>query len=52
MPDGAAARTAGGAVATVAREVVQDVERAMTALDPAAALAAIWQLVNAGQRRH
>ena len=48
VPEGAAARTAGGAVAALARETVQDVERAMTALDPAAALTAIWQLVNAG----
>ena len=38
----------GRSVATVAREAVQDVERAMPALDPAAALATIERLVNAG----
>ena len=48
IPAGAAARTAGGGAATTAREVVQDVERSLTALDPAGALTAIWRLVNAG----
>ena len=42
------ARTADGALATLSREVTQDVERAMLALDPGGALAAVWKLVEAG----
>jgi methionyl-tRNA synthetase len=46
VPDGAA-RTSDGALAVVAREVVQDVEREMLALNPAGALEAIWRLTKA-----
>jgi len=48
IPDGAAARTADGALASFAREVTQDTERAMLALDPGGALAAVLKLVEAG----
>jgi len=48
VPEGGAARTADGALATFSREVVQDTERAMLALDPGGALATIWKLVEAG----
>ena len=48
VPEGAAERTAGGTLATLSRETVQDVERAMLALDPGGALAAAWKLVEAG----
>ncbi len=47
VPAGSAARTAEGALASLSREVVQDVERTMLALDPGGALAAIWKLVEA-----
>ena len=47
IPDGAA-RTSEGALASFSREVVQDVERAMLALDPGGALEAVWTLVEAG----
>ena len=47
VPDGAA-RPSGGALATLAREVTQDVERAMLALDPGGALASIIKLVDGG----
>lgn len=50
VPDGAAARTSGGAYATLARETAQDVERAMLALDSGAALAAILRLVGAANK--
>ena len=50
IPEGAAARTADGPLAVLAREVVQDTERAMTALDPGGALAAIWKLIGAGNK--
>jgi len=43
-----ASRTASGALATLAREVVGDVERAMLALDPGLALEKIWKLIDAG----
>ncbi len=46
VPDGAA-RTADGALAVTAREVVQDVEREMLALNPAGALEAVWRLTKA-----
>ncbi len=45
-PDGAA-RTAGSAYAAFAGECVEDVDRAMLALDPGAALLAIGRLVKA-----
>jgi methionyl-tRNA synthetase len=45
VPDGAE-RTAQGPYATLAREAVQDVERAMLALDPGAALQVIERLVK------
>ena len=48
VPKGSAARTAGGVLATLSRETTQDVERAMTALDPGGALASIWKLIEAG----
>ena len=48
VPSGSAERTAGGALASLARETTGDVERAMLALDPAAALASIWKLIEAG----
>ena len=48
VPHGAAERTASGVLASLSREVTQDVERAMLALDPGAALAATWKLVEAG----
>ncbi len=48
VPEGAALRTAQGTLATLSREVTQDVERAMLALDPGGALAATWKLVEAG----
>ena len=48
VPEGAAARTEGGALATLAREVTQDVERAMLALDPGGALESIIRLVEGG----
>ncbi len=48
VPSGSAERTADGALASLSRETTQDVERAMLALDPAAALAAIWKLIEAG----
>ena len=48
VPNGGAERTADGALATLSREIVQDVERAMLALDPGGALATIWKLVEAG----
>ena len=48
VPEGSAERTAGGALAAISREVVQDTERAMLALDPGGALAIIWKLVEAG----
>lgn len=50
VPHDAAERTAGGAYATLAREAVQDVERAMLALDSGAALAAIFRLVGAANK--
>ncbi len=46
VPDGAA-RMADGALAAIAREVVQDVEREMLALNPAGALEAVWRLCKA-----
>ena len=48
IPDGAAARTTDGALATLSREVTQDVERLMLALDPGGALAAVIKLVEGG----
>ena len=48
IPVGASARTADGALASFSREVTQDVERAMLALDPGGALEAIIKLVEAG----
>ena len=48
VPDGSAERTSDGALASLSRETTQDVERAMLALDPGAALAAIWKLIEAG----
>ena len=48
IPEGSAARTADGELASLSREVVGDVERAMLALDPGGALAAAWKLVEAG----
>jgi methionyl-tRNA synthetase len=48
VPSGSAERTADGILASLSREVTQDVERAMLALDPGAALAAIWKLIEAG----
>ena len=48
VPEGAAARTGDGALATLSREVTQDVERAMLALDPGGALAAVIKLVEGG----
>ena len=48
VPGGSAERTAGGVLASLSRETTQDVERAMLALDPAAALSAIWKLIEAG----
>ncbi len=48
VPEGSAGRTANGALASLSRETTQDVERAMLALDPAAALAVIWKLIEAG----
>ena len=50
VPGGAAARTADGALAFLSREVTQDAERAMTALDPAGALSVLWKLVGAGNK--
>ena len=48
IPEGGAARTGDGALATLSREVTQDVERAMLALDPGGALAAVIKLVEGG----
>ncbi len=48
VPTGSAERTAGGLLAVLSRETTQDVERAMLALDPGGALAAIWKLIEAG----
>ncbi len=48
VPAGSAERTADGVLASLSRETTQDVERAMLALDPGGALAAIWKLVEAG----
>ena len=48
VPEGSAERTADGTLATLSREIVQDVERCMEAFDPGGALAAIWKLVEAG----
>ena len=48
VPTGAAERTADGPLAVLSRETTQDVERAMLALDPGGALAAIWKLIDAG----
>lgn len=48
VPNGSAERTSDGALASLSRETTQDVERAMLALDPAAALGAIWKLIEAG----
>jgi len=48
IPEGAAARTGDGALATLSREVTQDVERLMLALDPGGALAAVIKLVEGG----
>jgi methionyl-tRNA synthetase len=47
IPD-SAARTADGALASTSREIAQDVERAMLALDPGGALEAVIKLVEAG----
>ncbi len=48
VPTGSAERTADGVLASLSRETAQDVERAMLALDPGGALAAIWKLIEAG----
>ena len=48
IPHGSAERTSGGVLASLSRETTGDVERAMLALDPAAALASIWKLIEAG----
>lgn len=48
IPDGSAARTADGALASFSRETAQDVERAMLALDPGGALECVIKLVEAG----
>ena len=48
IPEGSAARTEGGALATLANEVTQDVERAMLALDPGGALGNVIKLVEGG----
>ena len=48
VPEGGAERTADGTLATLSREIVQDVERCMLAFDPGGALASIWKLVEAG----
>jgi len=48
IPEGSAARTAEGALASLSREVTQDVERAMLALDPGGALEGVIKLVEAG----
>lgn len=50
VPEGTSERTAGGAYASLARETVQDVERAMLALDSSAALTAIFRLVGAANK--
>ena len=47
IPD-CAERTQSGPLATLAREVAQDAERAMLAFDPAGALEQIWKLVDGG----
>ncbi len=47
IPEGSAARTSDGALASFSREVTQDVERAMLALDPGGALASIIRFVEA-----
>ncbi len=46
VPDGSAERTQNGAYAALAREAVQDVERAMLALDPGGALQTIERLIK------
>lgn len=48
IPDGSAARTADGALASTSREIAQDVERAMLALDPGGALKSVIKLVEVG----
>ncbi len=48
VPSGSAERTADGVLASLSRETTQDIERAMTALDPSGALEAIWKLIEAG----
>ena len=48
IPAGAAERTSSGALTTLSREVTQDVERAMLALDPGGALESIIKLVEGG----
>ena len=48
VPSGSAERTVDGPLASLSRETTQDVERAMLALDPGGALAAIWKLIEAG----
>jgi methionyl-tRNA synthetase len=48
IPAGAAERTVGGVLATLSREISQDVERAMLALDPSGALESIIKLVEGG----
>lgn len=48
VPSGSAERTSDGPLASLSRETTQDIERAMLALDPAAALSAIWKLIEAG----
>jgi len=47
IPEGSAARTSEGALASLSREVAQDVERAMLALDPGGALASVIKFVEA-----
>jgi len=48
VPEGSAARTANGTLASLSREITQDVERSLQAFDPAGALSSIWKLVEAG----
>ena len=48
VPEGGAERTASGTLASLSREIVQDVERSLLAFDPGGALASVWKLVEAG----
>ena len=48
VPVNGAERTANSTLASLSREIVQDVEHCMLAFDPGGALVAIWKLVEAG----